>query len=467
MSYLFTSESVSSGHPDKICDQISDAILDAHLKCDPNARVACETLVTTGLVVCAGEITSKGSVSVDDVVRKTIENIGYTKSEYGFDSKSCGIVSSIHTQSPDIAQGVLNGKGFDMQGAGDQGIMFGYACNETDNYMPITAELSNTIMRCLELERKNHNNMPYLRPDAKCQVTMQYSDDGIPEKIDTILISVQHDEFDGNDEVMQKQIKDDLLDYVIRWTKEQSSKNIQDLLNRNDWKFIVNPTGRFVIGGPAGDTGLTGRKIVVDTYGGHCAHGGGAFSGKDSSKVDRSAAYAARHIAKNVVAAGLCDKILVQISYAIGIAKPVSFYVNTYGTLKLDMTDGEFANELAKIFPLMPYDIVKRFGLKNPIFEETATYGHFGRPSYTKEVEVFYNDAYTWYDEASGKTVKEVTFFGWEKLDYVDTLRNVFRCTNCRFLKNNGCADGCDTPDPYTDYFGHEYVCNKFKPFEK
>ncbi len=422
MSYFFTSESVSAGHPDKVSDQISDALLDEFLQHDPNAKVACETMVTTGLVVCAGEVNTKAEyISVDDIARRTIKEIGYDNSEYQFDYKSCGVLSAIHTQSSDINQGVDRHVA-EEQGAGDQGMMFGYACRETEHYMPITLELSHIILAELSKIRKDKKEMTYLRPDAKSQVTVQYSDCGKPEKIDTIVISTQHDDFD-EDEVMLARIRKDVEEILIPRVIALCQKEVQALFT--DYRLFVNPTGKFVIGGPHGDTGLTGRKIIVDTYGGKGAHGGGAFSGKDPSKVDRSAAYAARHIAKNVVAAGICDEVLVQIAYAIGVAKPVGIYINTYNTSKVNLTDGEIAKIVEKVFDLRPYSIAKRLGLKNPVYLKTAAYGHFGRNSYTDEVEVYYQDKETCTKIINGKEryFKTVTYFAWEKLDYIDILK--------------------------------------------
>lgn len=423
MSYLFTSESVSEGHPDKVSDQISDALLDEFLRQDPQSKVACETLVTTGLVVCAGEVKTTGYVAVDDVARGVIQRIGYTKSDYQFDSKSCAVISAIHGQAPDINQGVERAEE-KAQGAGDQGIMFGFACNEMDNYMPITIELSHLILRKLAEIRKAGKEMTYLRPDAKSQVTLQYADDGKPERIDTIVISTQHDDFDPDEYRMWSKIKSDIEDILLPEVIAECPVHIQKLFTQ-DFKLFVNPTGKFVIGGPHGDTGLTGRKIIVDTYGGHGAHGGGAFSGKDSSKVDRSAAYAARHIAKNMVAAGLCDKVLVQLAYAIGIAQPVGIFVDTYGTSKISLSDNEIAEKIMRLFDLTPYGIIKRFGLKNPIFQPTAAYGHFGRTPYEDEVEVAYQDDTTY--TRDGKIYKKATFFGWEKLDYVEEIKREFQ----------------------------------------
>ena len=406
MSYLFTSESVSEGHPDKVCDQISDALLDAFLAQDPESKVACETLATTGLVVCAGEVKTEGYVSVDDVVRHTIEQIGYNKSDYQFDFKSCGVISTIHSQSPDINQGVERAAAED-QGAGDQGMMFGYACNEMDNYMPLPVELAHRLVQELAAIRKEGREMTYLRPDSKSQVTVQYAEDHHPERIDSIVVSTQHDEF-ADDDTMLATIRRDVQEILIPRVVKSLPDKVQKLFN-TEYQLFVNPTGKFVIGGPHGDTGLTGRKIIVDTYGGRGAHGGGAFSGKDPSKVDRSAADATRHIAKNLVAAGLCDQVLIQVAYAIGKAEPVGLYVNTYGTAKVNMPDSEIAKRVSEIFPMRPHDIINRFQLKNPIYEPTAAYGHFGRDCYEKTV--------------NGRTI---TFFPWEKLDYVDAVKKAF-----------------------------------------
>lgn len=411
MSYFFTSESVSEGHPDKIADQISDALLDEFLRHDPESHVACETLVTTGLTVVSGEVSCNGWVDVQQTVREVIREIGYTKGEYKFESESCGILSAIHEQSQDINQGVSR-KAKRDQGAGDQGMMFGYACRETDELMPLPITLAHIIL--IELGKIRHagKQMKYLRPDAKSQVTVQYSDNGQPERIDTIVVSTQHDP-DVEQEKIRKDVEQVLLPRVVK----RLPKATQKLFGKNV-KLFVNPTGKFVIGGPHGDTGLTGRKIIVDTYGGRGAHGGGAFSGKDASKVDRSAAYATRHIAKNLVASGLCDEVLVQVAYAIGVAEPVGLYVNTYGTAKIDISDGEIAAKVLKIFDMRPYAIVERFGLKNPIFRPTAAYGHMGRDPYTEEITVF--------DAEGRKHKKKVQFFGWEKLDYVDKIKKVF-----------------------------------------
>ncbi len=417
MPYLFTSESVSEGHPDKVADQISDAILDAFLTQDPDSKVACETLVTTGLVVVAGEVRSKAYVDVQETARRTIEKIGYTKADYYFEAKSCGVISAIHEQSPDIAQGVDVGKkNEDEQGAGDQGMMFGYATNETDNYMPLPLDLAHLLLRELAAIRKEGKQMKYLRPDAKSQVTIEYSDKHVPKRIDAIVVSTQHDDFD-TEAKMQARIAADVQKVLIPRVKKYLPKRVQKLFNP-EIKYFINPTGKFVIGGPHGDTGLTGRKIIVDTYGGKGAHGGGAFSGKDPSKVDRSAAYATRHIAKNLVASGLCSQALVQVAYAIGVAQPVGLYVNTYGTCKVKgLSDGEIAQKLQTIFDLRPAAIVRRFGLKNPIFSETAAYGHFGRDPEKKTVQIGLN----------GSTKKmEVETFTWEKLDAVKDIKKAF-----------------------------------------
>ncbi|MBP5644255.1 MAG: methionine adenosyltransferase [Bacteroidales bacterium] len=428
MGYYFTSESVSEGHPDKVADQISDAVLDEMLRQDPESKVACETLVTTGLTVVAGEVKSEGYVDIQDTVRRVIERIGYTKAEYQFDSKSCGVVSAIHGQSGDINRGVERESAED-QGAGDQGMMFGYACKETPDYMPLTIVLSHMLLMELAKIRREGKKMKYLRPDAKSQVTVEYGNNWKPLRIDTIVISTQHDEFLDDDAAMIKKIEHDVRTILLPRVKKLLPQRVRNLF-KADMKLFVNPTGKFVIGGPHGDTGLTGRKIIVDTYGGRGAHGGGAFSGKDSSKVDRSAAYAARHIAKNIVAAGVCDEALVQIAYAIGVAKPVGFYVNTYGTAHVKdangrkMNDAEIAEKIKKLFDLRPYAIVKRFGLKNPIFEPTASYGHFGRDYYTAKVEVMYKDKDTFTED--GKNYKNVEFFAWEKLDMVEKIQKVF-----------------------------------------
>ncbi|MBP6825066.1 MAG: methionine adenosyltransferase [Saprospiraceae bacterium] len=416
MPYLFTSESVSEGHPDKVADQISDAILDEFLRQDPDSKVACETLVTTGLVVVAGEVRSKVYVDIQETARRTIENIGYTKAEYQFEAKSCGVISAVHEQSADIAQGVDVGKKEEDQGAGDQGMMFGYATNETDNYMPLALDLAHALLRELAVIRKEGKVMKYLRPDAKSQVTIEYTDKHVPKKIDTIVISTQHDDFDKDAKMLAK-IDADVKKILIPRVKKQLPARVAKLFTA-DVQYFINPTGKFVIGGPHGDTGLTGRKIIVDTYGGKGAHGGGAFSGKDPSKVDRSAAYATRHIAKNLVASGLCSQALVQVAYAIGVAQPVGLYVNTYDTCKVKgLSDGEIAQKLLHIFDMRPAAIVRRFGLKNPIFLETAAYGHFGRLPEKKTVMIGLN--------GSSKKV-EVETFTWEKLDAVADIKKEF-----------------------------------------
>ena len=416
MSYLFSSESVSEGHPDKVADQISDAILDQFLAYDPKARVACESFVTTGQVVLMGEVSSDVYIDLQTIARNTINRIGYTKAEYQFDGNSCGILSAIHEQSQDINRGV-DREDEDEQGAGDQGMMFGYATNETESYMPVSLDLAHLIMRTLADIRKEGREMTYLRPDAKSQVTVQYSDAGIPERIDTIVVSTQHDEFD-EDDVMLARIKADVINILIPRVKQQiHSQKVLDLFGL-DIKYYVNPTGKFVIGGPHGDTGLTGRKIIVDTYGGKGAHGGGAFSGKDSSKVDRSAAYAARHIAKNMVAAGVSDEMLVQISYAIGVARPMNIYVNTYGRSHVEMTDGEIARRIEKLFDLRPKAIERMLKLRQPMYVETAAYGHMGRKNETVR-KVFTSH----YHETKEM---EVELFTWEKLDRVDEIKREF-----------------------------------------
>ena len=413
MGFLFTSESVSEGHPDKVSDQISDAILDEFLRRDPESKVACETLCTTGLVVVAGEVRSEAYVDIQQTARRVIDRIGYNRSEYQFDAASCGIISAIHEQSSDINQGVVR-QTEEEQGAGDQGIMFGYATRESRELMPATLIFSHVILKELADIRRESKVMTYLRPDAKSQVTIEYDDERRPQRVHTIVVSTQHDE-----NVDAPQIKEDVRTILIPRVKarlERAHDELAELIGE-DYILHVNPTGKFVIGGPHGDTGLTGRKIIVDTYGGRGAHGGGAFSGKDSSKVDRSAAYAARHIAKNMVAAGVADEVLVQLSYAIGIAEPLSVYVDTYGTNKLSISEGEIAERVAKLFDLRPASIVRRYGLKNPIFEATASYGHFGNRPYTKKVTVFENGV---------ETTREVEFFGWEKLDAVDTIKAEF-----------------------------------------
>ena len=416
MSYLFSSESVSEGHPDKVADQISDAILDQFLAYDPHARVACESFVTTGQVVLMGEVRSEVYIDLQTIARNTIKKIGYTKAEYQFDGDSCGILTAIHEQSEDINRGVDNGNE-DEQGAGDQGMMFGYATNETENLMPVSLDLAHLIMRTLAEIRKEGQVMTYLRPDAKSQVTVQYSDEGIPERIDTIVVSTQHDEFD-EDEKMLAKIKDDVINILIPRVKQKiHSEKVLSLFG-NDIKYFVNPTGKFVIGGPHGDTDLTGRKIIVDTYGGKGAHGGGAFSGKDSSKVDRSAAYAARHIAKNMVAAGVADEMLVQVSYAIGVAKPMNIYVNTYGRSRVQMSDGEIAKKIEQLFDLRPKAIERTLKLRQPMYLETAAYGHMGRQS-----EVVKKTFTSRYHET--KTI-DVDLFTWEKLDRVEDIKRAF-----------------------------------------
>ena len=416
MSYLFSSESVSEGHPDKVADQISDAILDQFLAYDDKARCAIESFVTTGQVVIMGEVSSEVYIDLQTIARNTIKRIGYTKAEYQFDGNSCGILSAIHEQSADINRGVDNGNE-DEQGAGDQGMMFGYATNETENYMPVSLDLAHLIMRTLADIRKEGKVMTYLRPDAKSQVTIQYSDNGIPERIDTFVVSTQHDEFDEDEKMLEK-IKNDVINILIPRVKQHiHSQKVLDLFG-SDIKYYVNPTGKFVIGGPHGDTGLTGRKIIVDTYGGKGAHGGGAFSGKDSSKVDRSAAYAARHIAKNMVAAGVSDEMLVQVSYAIGIAQPMNIYVNTYGRSKVGMTDGEIAKKIEQLFDLRPKAIERTLKLRQPMYVETAAYGHMGRKS-----EVIKKTFTSHYHET--KTI-DVELFTWEKLDRVEDIRKAF-----------------------------------------
>ncbi|HNR42398.1 MAG TPA: methionine adenosyltransferase [Bacteroidales bacterium] len=446
MGYLFTSESVSEGHPDKVADQISDSLLDEFLRWDPESKVACETFVTTGLVVCGGEVRTEGWVDVQETARRVIRDIGYNKAEYRFDSDSCGVISTIHDQSSDIRQGVVR-ENPEEQGAGDQGMMFGYACRETDNYMPLSIVLAHTLLEELAAVRREEKHMKYLRPDSKSQVTIEYDDNNTPVRIDTIVISTQHDEFilpenhspksrKSAEKAMQEQITADLQNILIPRVKKTLPERIRKLFT-DDTKLLVNPTGKFVIGGPHGDTGLTGRKIIVDTYGGHGAHGGGAFSGKDPSKVDRSAAYAARHIAKNIVAAGVCDRVLIQIAYAIGVAKPVGLHVNTYNTARvkgkdgMPMNDGEIASVINDLFDLRPFAIVERFGLKNPIYLPTASYGHFGRNHHVKEVEVYYEvpGCTPKIVNSNGKKVytKKVEFFAWEKLDHVDRIKKAFK----------------------------------------
>jgi S-adenosylmethionine synthetase len=415
MAYLFTSESVSEGHPDKIADQISDALIDNFLAFDPNSKVACETLVTTGQVFLAGEVKSDIYLDVQKIARDVINRIGYTKSEYMFEGNSCGVLSAIHEQSSDINQGVDRANP-EEQGAGDQGMMFGYATNETDNFMPLALDLSHLILRELAVMRRENKEITYLRPDSKAQVTIEYSDDNVPQRIEAIVVSTQHDDFEEEATMLAK-IKSDIISILIPRIKAQLKPELQKLFT-DDIKYHINPTGKFVIGGPHGDTGLTGRKIIVDTYGGKGAHGGGAFSGKDPSKVDRSGAYATRHIAKNMVAAGVADEILVQVSYAIGVAAPMGIYVNTYGTSKVDLHDGEIAKKVEELFDMRPYAIEQRLKLRNPIYEETAAYGHMGRVNevVTKTFLSPYRD----------EIVLEVELFTWEKLDYVDRIKSVF-----------------------------------------
>ena len=424
MSYLFTSESVSEGHPDKIADQISDALIDNFLAYDPNSKVACETLVTTGQVVLAGEVKSEAYLDVQDIARKVINEIGYTKGEYMFNGDSCGVISAIHEQSPDINQGVdraAEHEDFETkanaQGAGDQGMMFGYATNETENYMPLALDLAHTILRELSTLRREGDAIPYLRPDAKSQVTIEYSDDHKPVRIDSIVVSTQHDEF-GSDDAMLAKIRKDIIEILIPRVRSAQKPEILALFN-DQIKYHINPTGKFVIGGPHGDTGLTGRKIIVDTYGGKGAHGGGAFSGKDPSKVDRSAAYAVRHIAKNLVAAGVADEVLVQVSYAIGVAEPCGVYINTYGTSKVNFHDGEIAEKVQKIFDLRPYAIEQNLKLRNPIYQETASYGHMGREYYVGSKT--FNKG-----KSNQKIIDNLEFFTWEKLDKVDDIKKEF-----------------------------------------
>ena len=417
MPYLYTSESVSEGHPDKISDQISDALLDNFLAFDPESRVACETLVTTGQVILAGEVKSKTYLDVQSIARDTINSIGYTKSSYQFSGNSCGVISLIHEQSQDINRGVKS-ELKENQGAGDQGIMFGYAINETETYIPLALHLSHQILIELSALRKENNSIKYLRPDSKSQVTIEYDDNDKPVRIDTIVISTQHDEFDNDDNRMLEKIKTDLIKILIPRVKSKLPPDTKKLFG-DDIKFHFNPTGKFVIGGPHGDTGLTGRKIIVDTYGGKGAHGGGAFSGKDPSKVDRSAAYAARHMAKNLVAAGIADEILVQISYAIGVIEPTSININTYGTSKLNLTDAEIAVKSSKLFDLRPYAIEQRLKLRNPIYLETSCYGHMGRQP-QKVIKTFKSPY-------NGEMSKEVELFTWEKLDYLKLIKNKFQ----------------------------------------
>ena len=420
MSYLFSSESVSEGHPDKVSDQISDALVDQFLAYDQNAHCAIETFVTTGQVVIMGEVRSESYIDLQTIARNTIKKIGYTKSEYQFDGDSCGVLTAIHEQSDDINRGVNRGEE-NEQGAGDQGMMFGYATNETENYMPVSLDLAHLLVKTLADIRKEGKQMTYLRPDSKSQVTIEYSDSGVPQRVDTIVVSTQHDDFDNNDERMLAQIKKDVVQILMPRVKQQiHSEKVLALFN-DDIKYFVNPTGKFVIGGPHGDTGLTGRKIIVDTYGGKGAHGGGAFSGKDPSKVDRSAAYAARHIAKNMVAAGVADEMLVQISYAIGVAEPVSIYVNTYGRSHVKVNDGEIAQKIGQLFDLRPKAIERTLKLRQPIYLETAAYGHVGR-----KYEVVKKTFSSRYHESK---VMEVELFTWEKLDKVDEIKEAFKGT--------------------------------------
>jgi S-adenosylmethionine synthetase len=416
MSYLFTSESVSEGHPDKVADQISDALIDHFLAFDPDSKVACETLVTTGLVTLAGEVKSNIYLDVQQIARDVISKIGYTKSEYQFDAKSCGIISAIHEQSQDINRGVDRGAP-EEQGAGDQGMMFGYATNETEDYMPLALDLSHRLLMELADLRREEDEIKYLRPDAKAQVTIEYSDDNKPKRIDTIVVSTQHDDFDEDEVRMLQKIKDDIKQILIpRVISKLNNPSLAELFN-DDITYHINPTGKFVIGGPHGDTGLTGRKIIVDTYGGKGGHGGGAFSGKDPSKVDRSGAYATRHIAKNMVAAGLCEEVLVQVSYAIGVVEPMGLYINTYGTSKVDLSDGEIAKKISELFDMRPAAIEKRLKLRNPIYSPSAAYGHMGRKPFVGTVK---------FSNAGQEATKEVEFFTWEKLDYVDKIKSTF-----------------------------------------
>ncbi len=416
MAYLFTSESVSEGHPDKVADQISDALIDHFMAFDPKSKVACETLVTTGQVVLAGEVNTTTYLDVQAITREVIRKIGYTKAEYMFEANSCGILSAIHEQSADINQGVDRANP-EEQGAGDQGMMFGFATKETDNFMPLALDLAHKILQeCSYIRNNEPNLIGYLRPDAKSQVTIEYSDDHVPQRIDTIVVSTQHDDF-GSEADMLAKIKQDIIEIVIPRVKSKLKPSLQALFN-DEITYHINPTGKFVIGGPHGDTGLTGRKIIVDTYGGKGAHGGGAFSGKDPSKVDRSAAYATRHIAKNLVAAGLCDQVLVQVSYAIGVAKPCGLFIDTYGTAKVNLTDGEIAKKVEAIFDMRPYFIEQRLKLRNPIYSETAAYGHMGRKNEVVTKEFF--------GPNGQKVSKEVELFTWEKLDYVDAVKSAF-----------------------------------------
>ncbi|NJX16145.1 methionine adenosyltransferase [Tamlana crocina] len=415
MAYLFTSESVSEGHPDKIADQISDALIDNFLAFDTDSKVACETLVTTGQVVLAGEVKSTTYLDVQKIARDTINSIGYTKGEYMFDGNSCGVFSAIHEQSEDINQGVDRGSK-EEQGAGDQGMMFGYATNETENYMPLALDLSHRILKELSALRRENKDITYLRPDSKSQVTIEYSDDNVPQRIDAIVVSTQHDDF-ANDETMLAKIRKDIVEILIPRVVAKLPESIQKLFN-SDIKYHINPTGKFVIGGPHGDTGLTGRKIIVDTYGGKGAHGGGAFSGKDPSKVDRSAAYATRHIAKNLVAAGVADEVLVQVSYAIGVVEPMGIFIDTYGTSKVDLSNGEIAQKVSEIFDMRPFAIEERLKLRSPMYSETAAYGHMGRTNETVTKT---------FSQPNGESITlDVELFTWEKLDYVDSIKKAF-----------------------------------------
>ncbi|SDL86112.1 methionine adenosyltransferase [Salinimicrobium catena] len=416
MPYLFTSESVSEGHPDKVADQISDTLLDNFLAFDPESKVACETLVTTGQVVLAGEVKSDTYLDVQNIAREVINDIGYTKGAYKFSGDSCGVISLIHEQSQDISQGVDRGKK-EEQGAGDQGMMFGYATKETENYMPLALDISHKILIELAKLRRENKDITYLRPDSKSQVTIEYSDDNVPQRIDAIVVSTQHDDFDENEKKMLEKIKKDIIEILIPRVKVQLPEYVQKLFGE-EIKYHINPTGKFVIGGPHGDTGLTGRKIIVDTYGGKGAHGGGAFSGKDPSKVDRSAAYASRHIAKNLVAAGVADEVLVQVSYAIGVVEPVSLLIDTFGTKHVDLSNGQIAEKVKKIFSMTPAAIEDRLGLRNPIYRETSAYGHFGKEP-RKETKVFESPY-------NGRITKEVELFTWEKLDFVDQIKKEF-----------------------------------------
>ncbi|MGF1584896.1 MAG: methionine adenosyltransferase [Bacteroidales bacterium] len=428
MAYLFTSESVSEGHPDKVADQISDALLDEFLRHDPKSKVACETLVTTGLIVCSGEVKTEGYVDIQKIARETVRRIGYVRSDYQFEAESCGVISCIHEQSPDISQGVEKSND-ENQGAGDQGMMFGYAVREMENFMPLPIELSHILLHELAAIRHEGVHMTYLRPDSKAQVTVEYDDNNVAVRLDTVVISTQHDPFGGSDTEMQDHISNDIRKILI--PRVRDSITLPERISKffdEDYKLLVNPTGKFVIGGPHGDTGLTGRKIIVDTYGGKGAHGGGAFSGKDASKVDRSAAYATRHIAKNLVAAGIADEVLVQVAYAIGVAEPVGLYINTYGTARVKMDDPSISRVVKELFDLRPYSVIRRFGLKNPIFSATSAYGHFGRAYHQAEIEVYYTDSDTYSKVIDGKkrNFKMADMFAWEKLDEVERLKKAF-----------------------------------------